>query len=127
MASSLLNAGSGVQWPNRIASGKLDDPTLKRWFDPTAFVSPGSFVYGNAGRNALYGPGTRQIDLSLFKTFMFSADQKRRLQFRAELFNVLNRVNFSNPNGALNAGANFGRITSAGSPRIAQFGLKYLF
>ena len=101
MASSLLNAGSGVQWPNRIGSGKLDNPTIQRWFDPTAFVSPGNYTYGNAGRNALYGPSTKQLDVSLFKSFAFSADQKRRVQFRAEAFNFLNTPQFNNPNGQI--------------------------
>ena len=50
-----------------------------------------------------------------------------KLQFRAEVFNVLNNVNLGQPITTLNAGANFGRITSAASPRIVQFGLKYLF
>jgi hypothetical protein len=42
-------------------------------------------------------------------------------------FNVLNQVNLGQPTTTLNAAANFGRITSAGSPRIVQFGLKYLY
>jgi hypothetical protein len=119
MASSLLNAGSGVQWPDRIGSGKLDNPTIQRWFDPTAFVSPGNFTYGNAGRNALYGPSTKQLDVSLFKSFAFSADQKRRLQFRAEAFNFLNTPQFNNPNSQI-GNLSVGQITSAGQPPLFQ-------
>ena len=119
MASSLLNAGSGVQWPNRIGTGKLDNPTIERWFDPTAFVSPGNFTYGNAGRNALYGPSTKQLDVSLFKSFAFSADQKRRVQFRAEAFNFLNTPQFNNPNAQI-GNLSVGQITSAGQPPLFQ-------
>jgi hypothetical protein len=119
MASSLLNAGSGVQWPNRIGAGKVDNPTIQRWFDPTAFVSPGNFTYGNAGRNALYGPSTKQLDVSLFKSFAFSADQKRRVQFRAEAFNFLNTPQFNNPNAQI-GNLSVGQITSAGQPPLFQ-------
>ena len=50
----------------------------------------------------------------------------RQVQFRAEVFNVLNRVHLSNPVSALNS-PNFGLITSAGDPRIIQLALKNMF
>ena len=49
-----------------------------------------------------------------------------KLEFRAEFFNVINRVNLGNPNTTL-TNALFGRITSAGDPRIIQLGLRYAF
>jgi hypothetical protein len=49
-----------------------------------------------------------------------------RLQFRAEVFNVLNRANFGLPVADLNS-PNFGRIFSAGPPRLLQFALKLMF
>jgi hypothetical protein len=48
------------------------------------------------------------------------------VQFRAEIFNVLNRVQLNNPLSALNS-PNFGLITSAVDPRIVQLALKYMF
>ena len=119
MASSTLNAGSGVQWPNRIASGVLPNPTINLWFNPAAFVAPGAYTYGNAGRNALYGPGTKQFDVSLFKSFKFSPDQAMRLQFRAEAFNIFNTPQFNNPNSQIGNLA-VGTITSAGQPPLFQ-------
>jgi hypothetical protein len=119
MSSSLLNAGSGVQWPNRIASGVLSDQTINRWFDPSAFVSPGNYIYGNVGRNVLYGPGTKQFDLSMFKSFLFSEDQKRRVQFRAEIFNLFNTPQFDNPNASIGNLA-VGTITAAGQVPLFQ-------
>jgi hypothetical protein len=110
-----------------FSSDRPRSEQVARWFNTAAFTAPPLGSYGNAGRNILRGPGTANVDLGLFKTFRLGSERAGRLQFRAELFNVLNRVNFSNPNAALNAGANFGRITVAGAPRIAQFGLKYLF
>jgi hypothetical protein len=129
MQSSLLNAGSGVQWPNRLGSGALADPTIARWFDPTAFVSPGNFLYGNSGRNILVGPRTTQFDLSLFKNFAFSETQHtltvdgpnrlRGLQFRAEAFNLANTPQFNNPNSQI-GNLSVGQITSAGQPPLFQ-------
>ena len=81
--------------------------------------------YGTVGRNTLRGPGLFNMDASLFRNFKLT--ERFGMQFRAEVFNVLNSVNLGLPITTLNAGANFGRITSAASPRIVQFGLKYLF
>src|SRR5262249_14312979 len=67
MVSSLLNSGNAVQWPNRVGSGTLDNRSILGWFNTASFVSPGNYVFGNSGRNILFGPGTKQFDLSLFK------------------------------------------------------------
>jgi hypothetical protein len=50
-----------------------------------------------------------------------------RLQFRGELFNAFNQVNFSAPGTNVTATATFGRITAADSPRIGQVALKLLW
>jgi hypothetical protein len=119
--------------PDRIGNGSLpdDERSINRWFDTSAFREPGFLQFGNAGRNILQGPGTKQIDFSTFKKFRFA--ETRWLEFRGELFNVLNTPQFNNPNGAVGSPA-FGRITSAGSPislqrtsRQVQFGLKLYF
>ncbi|HEY4045909.1 MAG TPA: carboxypeptidase regulatory-like domain-containing protein [Acidobacteriaceae bacterium] len=124
MATSLLNAGSAVQWPNRIRSGKLSNPTVKQWFDIGAFVSPGNYQafnhgFGNSGRNILFGPGTKQFDVSLFKDVAFSADGSRRIQFRGETFNIFNTPQFNNPNASIGNTA-AGIISSAGAPVLFQ-------
>ena len=119
MATSLLNSGSAVQWPNRIASGKLSSPSTAAWFDVNAFVSPGQYQFGNSGRNILFGPGTKEFDLSLFKNFVFNESGSRHLQFRAEAFNVLNTPQFNNPNAQIGNAAQ-GTITSAGAPLLFQ-------
>jgi hypothetical protein len=50
------------------------------------------------------------------------------LQFRAEIFNVFNHTNYSNPDGGFSDGpTSFGKITSAGDPRLLQFALKFFF
>jgi len=119
MQTNNLNTGTGSQFPNRIASGALpsDERTIDRWFDASAFVAPGQYIFGNSGRNILYGPGTRQVDLSLFKNFVFN--ESRRLEFRAEAFNVSNTPQFNNPNASIGF-AGVARITTAGSPTVYQ-------
>ena len=74
------NANTGnTNWPNRIASGKLDNPTVSRWFDTSAFVFPAQYVQGNAGRNILTGPGTVSTDLSLQRMFPLPLRESTRL------------------------------------------------
>ena len=119
MTTSLLNAGSAVQWPNRIGSGTLPNPTIHEWFNPGAFVSPGNYIYGNSGRNILFGPGTTEFDLSLFKEFALNESASRRLEFRAEAFNVLNTPEFNDPSASIGNAA-VGTITSAGAPLLFQ-------
>ena len=124
MGATTLNTGTG-QRPDRIADGKLENPTVDRWFDTSAFVSPAQFTYGNAGRNILYGPGRVNFDFSLFKEFRIK--EGMRLQFRTEVFNLLNTAQFDLPNAGIGA-ANAGTITSiVGTPRQIQLGAKVVF
>ena len=84
-----LNIGEGTR-PDRIAGGILPDnqQTIHGWFDPQAFLAPGFLQWGNLGRNVLYGPGTKLANVSAHKNF--SVSEAKRLQFRAEFFNVTN-------------------------------------
>ncbi len=77
-------------------------------------------------RTICCGPGLADWDFSVHKKIAFS--ENRYFQFRAEIFNVFNRTNFSNPDGGYSDGpTGFGKITSAGDPRLLQFALKYFF
>ena len=85
------------------------------------------FTFGNAPRIMpnLYGPGALNVDISLFKNAQIS--EKFQLQFRAEAFNVFDRVQFANPATNINQ-STFGRITAqANSPRDIQLAIKLLF
>jgi len=111
--------------PDRIGSGKLDHPTLARWFDTTAFVMPPLYSFGNSGRNILRNNGLSQWDCSLLKSF--AVREGMTLQFRSEFFNVMNHADFGTPGTSLSSGT-FGRVTSTRtSPRIGQFALKLVF
>jgi hypothetical protein len=95
------------------------------WFNPAAFASPAPGTFGNAPRDAWYNPGQQQWDIAFFKNFRLGGSQ--RLQFRAEIFNFINRANW---NGVETdpTKANFGRITGKDdSRRDGQLSLRYTF
>jgi hypothetical protein len=97
---------------------------IKEYFNTSSFVPAATGTFGNIGRNSLRGPGYADVDASIFKD-LFQGERVSAL-FRAEAFNVLNRVNFANPVATVSSGT-YGQITSASSPRVFQFGLKLLF
>ena len=107
-----------------------------QWFNPNAFLAPpaNSGFYGNLGRNTLTGPGLATWDFSAFKTT--TLHERLALQFRAEIFNLLDRANFNTPNlitftssssGTKTSGT-AGAITSTSTTaRQVQFGLKLIW
>jgi hypothetical protein len=104
---------------------------VDQWFDPTAFVLPAVGTFGDVRRNSLRGPNLRVVDFSMFKNQQVGPTM---LQFRIEVFNLLDRANFAppstpnlfNPDESRIAGAE--SITSLVTPaRQVQFGIKLLF
>ena len=79
---------------------------------------------GNMAANSIRGPGNWQFDAALSRTFQ--VNERQKLEFRAEAFNVTNSVKLTNPDNSLNS-TTFGQIQSAQDPRIMQFALKYFF
>ena len=79
-----------------LAAGqKLGVPD--HYFDPCAFSPPEPGTLGNAGRNTIIGPSAFTTDVSLQKDFVLSRlGAEKRLQFRAEIFNLPNHANFGN-------------------------------
>ena len=82
------------------------------------------FTFGSALRNSVFAPGLAAVDLSIQKDWYVGQDG--RLEFRWEIFNLLNRANFDVPNRVFGT-PNFGRIFSAQNAREMQFGLRYSF
>ncbi|MCX6593250.1 MAG: carboxypeptidase regulatory-like domain-containing protein [Acidobacteria bacterium] len=123
----ISNTG-GNNRPNVIGNARLDNPTVRQWYNVAAFtdiVPAGTFTFGNAGRNILTAPGIQTFDIGLFKVFRLQ--ERLALQFRAEAFNALNRANFAVPVTDVNA-ANRGQINSTAIPnRSIQFALKLVF
>ncbi|MCM3874138.1 MAG: TonB-dependent receptor, partial [Pyrinomonadaceae bacterium] len=159
--SFYFGANSGLSRPNWAAGATRDTATSDvppgYFFNPFAFVRPvvqtgqpipssnGTAVagaqgtdIGNVGRNVLRGPRQTNVDFSIIRRFPLG--EAKSLEFRAEFFNLFNRVNFANPVSNLNAAAvdqNTGQITNPGdfgriistsnNPRLIQFALKLNF
>jgi hypothetical protein len=107
-----------------LDTGRSRDELIARYFNTDAFTANAPGTFGNVGRNIMRGPGNATFDLGIVK--MFPLRESLRLQFRAEAFNALNRVNLGNPNTNASS-AQFGQITSAGAPRVVQLALKLQF
>lgn len=112
--------------PDRIASGKLDNPTPDRWFDRSAFavVPTGSYRFGNSGRNILDGPGTVIINTSLSRRFRFA--ESKAFQYRVEAFNLPNHPNFGLPENNVDT-PTVGTIKRAKNSRNLQMSLRFEF
>jgi carboxypeptidase family protein/TonB-dependent receptor-like protein len=90
-----------------------------------AFATPPAGVFGNEGRNTLRGPGTKVFDFSLARNI--AVTEHAQLQFRWEVFNLTNTVQFALPNTNISGGTP-GVITAlAGDPRLMQFALRLKF
>jgi hypothetical protein len=117
---------------NPSFSGPVILGNPNQWFNPAAFIAPpnASGFYGDLGRDTLPGPGLATWDVSFFKDTHLT--ETTNIQFRAEVFNVLNRANFGAPNAVTftptGVSPTAGIITStATSSRQIQLGLKFLF
>ncbi len=122
--TDMARTGIGNQRAQQVLDDPYGDGSLDNYLNPAAFAEPAVGTLGDQERNSIYGPGTRTIDLSLVRTFAFG--NNHRLEARIESFNALNWFLWNNPQNA-RANPQFGRITSAGDPRIMQFAIKYQF
>ena len=115
-----------AQRPNLIRNPNFKKgETADHWFDTDAFTMPAPFTFGNAGRNIVYEDGETNVDLSLTKQFKLS--EAAGLEFRAEIFNAFNFLNFVGAPGRIAFTPNFGRLFNAGPSRQVQVGLKLTF
>lgn len=126
--SGLFNpsARANTNGQSPVLSGDVHD-RLNRYFDTSTFSQPAAFTLGNSASyySNLRAHYANNTDLSLFKQFF--PTESIRVQFRAEAFNIFNRVQFSAPDTGVTS-TTFGVINSqANSPRDIQFGLKILF
>src|SRR5437773_1770512 len=130
-----LNAKFQTQTPDQVGpvrkiggvgAGSQNQP----FYDPSAFAAvtrpgTGPNPYGNVGRNTLFGPGSVNMDFSLFRTFKVT--ERLGLQFRADGANFFNSPHFNNPNRNFTS-ANFMHITTAkNDERQFRFGLRLAF
>ena len=116
-------------------SSAIPNSLAIQYIAKAAFANPATGTFGDIGRNALYGPGLGSVDFSLFKTTPIC--ERLKAEFRVEIFNLLNRANYANPNTTYSS-SSFGQITSTrnagsapglgfGEPRNTQLGLRLIF
>ncbi len=123
-------SGFSSNRPNVVGNSNSGPRTAAEWFNVSAFQpiiqNPNSPVeqFGNEGRNAVLGPRYVNWDVSAFKNIRLT--ESKELQFRGELFNVLNHTNFRLPVSDIES-QTFGQIQSDVSPRVIQVALKFLF
>ena len=107
----------------------LDDPYASDsnpavYLNRAAFATPATGTYSTLKPFTIVNSTQFQNDFALTRTFKIGVTQN--VQFRWEVFNVFNRVNFNAPVTGLNS-ASFGQIQTAGDPRIMQFALKFTY
>ena len=91
-----------------------------------AYGVPAPGEFGSAGVGTERAPGFFNLDTSIGKRFNIT--ERHRIEFRAEMFNVLNYVSWGAPNRDITNPLAFGAIGGQiGAPRNIQFGLKYAF
>jgi len=123
-------SGFSSNRPNLVGNPNSGPRTAAEWFNVSAFQQivqdPYSPVeqFGNEGRNAVLGPRYVNWDFSALKNIRLT--ETKQLQFRGELFNALNHVNFRLPVSDIES-PNFGQIQQDVSPRVIQVALKFLF
>jgi hypothetical protein len=122
--------GFSANRPNVVGNPNSGPRTPQEWFNVAAFqqLAPDPTgqvqVFGDEGRNVVEGPGYVNWDFSIFKSFTIA--ESKSIQFRGEMFNILNHTNFRLPVSDISS-PNFGQIQTDVSPRVIQLALKFLF
>jgi hypothetical protein len=124
--------GAGVTRPNFIAGCNpvvegTAQSRLGKWFNTSCYAAPGAFEFGNEPRVSPYlrAAGINNFDFAVAKKTTIT--ERSNLEFRAEFFNLFNRVQFSPPNTQL-GNSTFGQVTAQyNQPRLIQFGLRLAF
>ena len=94
------------------------------FLNSAAFVQPAAGTLGTIGRNTIRGPGSKDVSLTLARSFRVNKQQT--FEVRAEAFNAFNWLQLGNPSTARNS-ATFGQITSSTNARVIQLAVKYAF
>jgi len=120
--------GFSAQRPNLVGNPNAGPRTVGTWLNASAFQrldpTANAGQFGTEGRNVNIGPAYADWDFAALKNFKVA--ESKQFQFRAELFNVLNRTNFRLPDSDISS-PTFNYILAAEAPRQVQFALKFLY
>jgi hypothetical protein len=116
--------GNNLERPNVTGNPNDGPKTPGQWFNTSAFSTPAAFTFGNTPRNNVIGPDLVNLDVSLQKEEALRESIK--MQFRFDVFDVLNHPNFNLPNRIYGT-STFGSVSNAQDPRELQFALKLIF
>jgi hypothetical protein len=108
---------------NVVSDYHVANKTLTQWFNPAAFAQAPKLTLGNAPRyfSDLRSPGYKNVDISIQK--YFPVHESVRFQFRLDMFNAFNHVNFYKPDTNFGSGT-IGNLNAAWGPRLMQAALK---
>src|SRR5205823_11772565 len=103
--------------PDQIAPFRTQDPRTHQnyYFDPASFTTAADGTLGTAKRTICCGPGVKNWDMSFQKVTKIG--EKHTVEFRTEFFNIFNTTQFTNPDGNISDGQDFGRVKRARDPR----------
>jgi hypothetical protein len=119
------NIGNGLFYFDPCLSAFLNASCLDGASPQGLFTLPQAGSLGQLGFTPIYGPFRVVVDMSLMKRARLS--EGKAIEFRWEVFNVLNRANFNVPTTSITS-SNFGQITrTISTPRLMQFALKLNF
>ncbi len=108
----------------RLSGDRSKQDKINAWFNTKAFAQNAPGTFGATGIGFMRGPGSWNIDFAIQKQFRIG--ELHRFEVRGSFYNVLNHANLGNPN-TTQLNSIFGRITSAGTPRVGEVGLRYAF
>ncbi len=132
-----------TQNPNTVGCASETGPTdpthsgtpcaqvTNQFFDPNIFTEDTNAfpsILGtipNTKRTLCCGPHISNTDLAILK--LIPINENKRMEFRAEFFNIFNHTQFLNPDGNSSDGSQFGQLTETRDPRLVQFALKFYF
>jgi hypothetical protein len=133
-SQNTANAFAGTARPNENGQdANLDGgpavSRLSKWFNTANFSQTAPFTFGNSPRTLpnVRTHGINNLDFALFKNTTFGPENKMKLQFRVEVFNLANRVQFGYPGQSFGT-AQFGIVSSQlNQPRLIQLALRFSF
>ncbi len=131
-SSNITDSFGGGSRPNYVGGCNISErgsatQKLNQWFNTACFTAPPAATFGNLGRTltAVSAAGIANYDFALVKNTMIT--EKIDIQFRTEVFNIFNRVQFGPP-GEVLGNPQFGVISSQiNQPRLIQFALRLTF